>query len=212
MKPEYESPVVCIGLSAGGIEPLREIFRRLPPKTGITYVVIPHLSRNAPIGLPWLLKEWSGISCSVVHLRLPIEPDHIYIVPPNRDVTIQDAHFEVRNRSKTYGWPNIITIFLDSLVKSRHHPRIAVILSGMDSDGAAALRPLHDAGGIVIAQDLTSAQCKDMPESAIQTNSVDYVLSPQYIAEKILSLAAKAPKDNGNKRGPAGNHADVQHR
>jgi two-component system, chemotaxis family, protein-glutamate methylesterase/glutaminase len=181
--------VVCIGLSAGGLHPLRRIFERLNPNTGMTFVVVPHLSRAHPTLLPELLAEWSGMPSCLIRDGLALEPNHVYTIPPGEEITVNDGCFRVRPRSKHYGWSNVITLFLESLIEFRRPPGIAVILSGYDADGAAALAAFRKLGGVTIAQDLASAYVKDMPKSAIATGVVDYVLTPDAIAGKIEAIA-----------------------
>ena len=101
---------------------------------------------------------------------------------------MEDGCFRVRPRSRLTGWSNVITLFLESLARRRRPAEVAVILSGMYADGAAALRDFHGKGGITIAQELTSADYPDMPRSAIQTGFMDYVLFPGEIARKLEEI------------------------
>ncbi len=188
--PAGRVPVVCFGLSAGGLAPLKTIFEHLNPHTGMAFVVISHVGPTQPTYLPQLLHSWSSMPAELAHRGQLIEPNHVYIIPPGQEILLGNGHFRVQPRSKNYGWSNVITLFLDSLVKSARMPAgVAVILSGLDSDGAAALEEFHGKGGITIAQDLQSAQNKDMPRSAIATGFVDYVLTPHAIAGKIEEIA-----------------------
>jgi chemotaxis response regulator CheB len=100
---------------------------------------------------------------------LRIQPNHVYIVPSGKEMTLGDGLL-LQTRSKPRGWPNVVTIFLDSISISRH-PGIAVILSGLDSDGAAALRAFKESGGITIVQAPQSAERAQMPLAAIQTGA-----------------------------------------
>ena len=190
-------PVVCVGLSSGGLLPLRTIFRKLSPATGMTFVIIPHLSRTEPTILPEMLSHWSTMPAQLADPGLTIESNHIYVIPPGQEILVRDAHFGVRPRSKVRGWSNVITLFLDSLTEWRKPAGIAVILSGVDHDGAAALREFHSKGGITIAQDPKSANHNDMPLSAIGTGFVDYVLPPEAIATKIEQIARDGQDQKG---------------
>jgi hypothetical protein len=111
-----------------------------------------------------------------------VRPDHVYVVPAGKQVTMDGDEFRIRTILKTPGWPKNITIFLQSLAEDRQKRAIAVILSGFDSDGAAALKSIKDAGGIVFAQDFLSAKQPDMPQSAVKTGCVDRLLQPAEIA------------------------------
>jgi two-component system, chemotaxis family, protein-glutamate methylesterase/glutaminase len=185
---ETSVPVICIGLSAGGIMPLRTIMQQLSPNLGMAIVIIPHLSRTRPTWLPWLLSSWSAMPMEEVGDGMSFQPNHIYVIPRGQEIAVADNHFTARPRSKSRGWSDVITIFLNSLVSSRHHPCIAVLLSGLDADGAAALAGLHELGGLIIVQDPRTANYNDMPRSAIQTGYVDYVVPAELIPTKIEEI------------------------
>jgi two-component system, chemotaxis family, protein-glutamate methylesterase/glutaminase len=119
---------------------------------------------------------------------LAVEPNHIYVVPHGSELNLEDERFCLRPRSKPHGWPNIITLFLDSLTKCRKPPGVAVILSGLDCDGSAALRKFQSQGGITIAQDPDTADYAEMPRAAINTGSIDYVLTPEAIVGKLEAI------------------------
>ncbi|SRR5579883_2030070 len=183
-------PVVCIGMSAGGLKPLETIFRQLKPNSGVAFVIIAHSARNTPTRLPWLLHAWSGMPAELARPGMLFEPDHIYVIPPGKEVFVEDGYFSVHPRSKFYGWSNVLTLFLESLTRARTPPGIAVILSGIDADGAAALGEFQEKGGITIAQEPQSAAHEGMPQAAIETGSVNFVLPPERIAAVIEALAA----------------------
>jgi chemotaxis response regulator CheB len=121
--------------------------------------------------------------------RLIIEPDHVFIIPENRDLHVTNGEFHLEPISKLSGWPDVITVFLRSLTQHWNGRVIAVIVSGYDGDGAAALCGIREAGGIAIAQKLSTAKQPDMPESAIDSGCVDLVLSPEDIAHEIMRIA-----------------------
>ena len=120
---------------------------------------------------------------------LRIKPNHVFIIPSNCDLHVLDGAFSLQSRSKLSGWPNVITVFLRSLAQHWSGTIIAVIVSGLDADGAAALKEIKNVGGITIAQTPDDAEWSDMPESAIKTHYVDYVLSVVAIAHKISQIA-----------------------
>ena len=120
--------------------------------------------------------------------RLDILPDHVYIITENRDLHVLEDEFRLKPISKPRGWPDVITVFLRSIAKHWKGKVIAVIVSGYDGDGAEALRDIKKGGGITIAQKPDTAKQPDMPESAIESGYVDYMLSPEEIAQKILQI------------------------
>jgi two-component system chemotaxis response regulator CheB len=123
---------------------------------------------------------------------LVLQPNHVSIIPAQRDLLhILDGVFRLKPVSKPRGWPDVITVFLHSLAQHWNGKLIAVIVSGYDGDGAAALCGIKKAGGITIAQKLETAARPDMPESAISTGCIDFVLSPEDIAQEIVRIARR---------------------
>jgi chemotaxis response regulator CheB len=126
--------------------------------------------------------------------RLDIQPNHVFIIPEQRDLHVLAGEFRLKPISKPRGWPDVITVFLRSLTKHWDGKLIAVIVSGYDGDGAAALCGIKKVGGITIAQKLDTAAQPDMPESAIASGCIDFVLSPEDIAGKIAQIAQGVTK------------------
>src|ERR1700722_7682727 len=120
--------------------------------------------------------------------RLLIQPNRVFIIPSQRDLHVLDGEFRLKAISKPRGWPDVITVFLRSLASHWRGKLIAVIVSGYDGDGAVALREIKDVGGITIAQKPDTAKQPDMPASAIASGCVDFVLSPEDIARKIMEI------------------------
>ena len=121
--------------------------------------------------------------------KLLIEPNHVFIIPSERDLHVIDGEFRLCPISKPRGWPDVITVFLRSLTQNWDGKLVAVIVSGYDGDGAAALCGIKEVGGITIAQKLDTAGQPDMPESAIASGCIDFVLSPEDIAQEIVRIA-----------------------
>jgi chemotaxis response regulator CheB len=124
---------------------------------------------------------------------LPIQPNRVFIVPAGHDLQVLDGTFRLRPMSKPKGWPNVITIFLLSLVQNWGGKLVAVIVSGLDADGAEALGEIKEAGGITIAQAPDTAEWSDMPASAIETGYIDHILPAEDIARKIAQIAKEFP-------------------
>ena len=120
---------------------------------------------------------------------LVLQPNHVFIIPSQRDLHVLHGEFRLKPISKPRGWPDVITVFLHSLTRHWKGKLIAVIVSGYDGDGAAALCGIRDAGGTTIAQKLETAKQPDMPESAIATGCIDFILSPEDIAREIVRIA-----------------------
>jgi chemotaxis response regulator CheB len=181
-------PIVCVGGSAGGLDAYIRLLKILPGDMGVAIVIVNHL-RNVPTQLHQILPHYTTMPVDLITDRLMIEPDHVFIIPENRDLHVANGEFHLKPISKPSGWPDVITVFLRSLTAHWAGKVIAVIVSGYDGDGAAALCGIREAGGITIAQKLSTAKQPDMPESAIASGCVDLVLSPEDIAQEIRRIA-----------------------
>lgn len=127
-------------------------------------------------------------------------PNCVYVSPPRMQVYMAGDRFELSPLLKRRGWPQNISVFLHSLAINQSQHAIAVILSGLDSDGSAALKPIKDAGGIVIAQDFHTTKQSSMPINAVKTGCVDFLLSPVEIAEKLCSIAEERARLRNSER------------
>jgi two-component system, chemotaxis family, protein-glutamate methylesterase/glutaminase len=181
-------PVVCVGGSAGGLDAYTRLLRHLPADMGVAIVIVNHL-RTVATQLHEILPSTTAMPVELITEGLDIQPNRVYIIPAQRDLHVLDGEFRLRPISKPRGWPDVITVFLRSLTKHWDGKLIAIIVSGYDGDGAAALCGIKDVGGITIAQKPETAKQPDMPESAIKSGCIDFVLSPEDIAQRIIRVA-----------------------
>jgi chemotaxis response regulator CheB len=181
-------PVVCVGGSAGGLDAYTRLLRHLPTDMGVAIVIVNHLRHVATL-LHEILPRYTEMPVELITERLLIQPNRVFIIPSQRDLHILDGEFRLKAISKPRGWPDVITVFLHSLTRHWDGQLIAVIVSGYDGDGAAALCGIKEVGGITIAQKLETAAHPDMPESAIASGCIDFVLSPEDIAQEIIRIA-----------------------
>lgn len=188
-----EFPVVCVGGSAGGLDAYTRLLKHLPSNMGIAIVIVNHL-RTVDTLLHEILPRFTAMPVELITERLLIQPNHVFIIPAQRDLHVLDGEFLLKPISKPRGWPDVITVFLRSLTQHWNGKLIAVIVSGYDGDGAAALCGIKEAGGITIAQKLDTAGQPDMPESAIASGCIDFVLSPEDIAQEIVRIAHAVSK------------------
>jgi len=149
-------PVVCVGGSAGGLDAYIRLLKNLPADMGIAVVIVNHITMM-PTQLHEVLPRFTSMPVELITERLSIEPDHVYIIPANRDLHVADGEFRLKPISKPRGWPDVITVFLRSMTRYWDGKLIAVIVSGYDGDGAAALCGIKQVGGITIAQTLSTA-------------------------------------------------------
>jgi two-component system, chemotaxis family, protein-glutamate methylesterase/glutaminase len=180
-------PIVCVGGSAGGLDAYTRLLARLPTDMGVAIVIVNHL-RIVATQLHEILARYTGMPVELITERLALKPNHVFIIPAQRDLHVLDGEFRLRPISKPRGWPDVITVFLRSLTQHWNGKLIAVIVSGYDGDGAAALCGIREVGGVTIAQKPQTAKQPDMPESAIASGCIDFVLSPEDIAQEIARI------------------------
>ncbi len=188
MKVSKDFPVVCVGGSAGGLDAYIRLLKHLPSDMGVAIVIVNHL-RTVDTKLHEILPRVTQMPVRLITEGLDLRPDHVFIIPPQRDLHVQDGQFRLEPISKPRGWPDVITVFLRSLTENWDGKLIAVIVSGYDGDGADALCGIKDVGGITIAQKLETAGQPDMPASAIASGCIDFILSPEAIAREIVRIA-----------------------
>ncbi len=183
-------PVVGIGASAGGLDAYQRLLQRLPARTGLAYVLVQHLDPEHESLLPALLARTASIP--VVHAEdgAVIKADRAYVIPPNTTMTVTEGHLRLVARPKGRGPHLPINAFLSSLAVMHGSSAIGVILSGAGSDGTRGIESIKEAGGITLAQDSASAHYASMPESAIDTGAVDFILAPEEIADQLARLGA----------------------
>src|ERR1700733_8077302 len=184
-------PVVCVGGSAGGLDAYIRLLQHLPVDMGVAIVIVNHL-RLVATQLHEILPRYTAMPVELITEGLVLEPNRVFIIPALRDLHVLDGEFRLKSISKPRGWPDVITVFLRSLTRHWDGKIIAVIVSGYDGDGAAALCGIKEVGGITIAQKLDTAGQPDMPESAIASGCIDFVLSPEGIAQEIIRIAHAA--------------------
>ena len=186
-------PIICVGGSAGGLDAYTRLLQNLPSDLGVAIVIVNHL-RNVATLLHELLPKHTEMPVELITERLDIKPNHVFVIPEKRDLHIFNDEFRLKPISKPYGWPDVITVFLRSLTTHWEGKIIAIIVSGYDGDGADALCGIKEAGGITIAQKPDTASQPDMPESAIASGCIDFILSPEDIAKEIRRIANEVEK------------------
>jgi two-component system, chemotaxis family, protein-glutamate methylesterase/glutaminase len=180
-------PVVCVGGSAGGLDAYIRLLKHLPADVGAAIVIVNHL-RTVATSLHEILPQYTNMQVELITEKLDIKPNHVFIIPEKRDLHVLNGEFRLKPISKPRGWSDVITIFMHSMAENWDGKLIAVIVSGYDGDGADALKSIKEAGGITIAQKPETAKQPDMPESAIASGCIDFILSPEDIAKKIVSI------------------------
>jgi two-component system CheB/CheR fusion protein len=204
--PEPAEPFLVVGLgaSAGGISVLKEFFRHVPATTGNAYVVILHLSPEHESLLSQILQTVATIPVAQVTQRVKLEPDHAYVIAPNKSLTVADGHLTVSDVIGFEARRAPVDIFFRTLAEAKDAHAVCVVLSGTGPNGSMGLKRVKERGGIAIAQDPDEAEFSDMPRNAVATGLIDYVLPVREIPTKILSYQERLQRLP--PPGPSGEH------
>jgi two-component system CheB/CheR fusion protein len=185
-------PVVGIGASAGGLEAYTELLSHLPLDTGMAFILVQHLEPHQPSALGEILARVTELPVHVVVDGLAVAPNQVYVIPPNTVMTIASGLLRLQPRQKAQRVNRGVDTFFESLAQDRGNQAIGIVLSGAGDDGALGLEAIKAAGGITIAQTEDSAQSGSMPEMAIATSPVDFVLPPAAIAQTLVTMGQQA--------------------
>src|SRR5579862_3039476 len=199
MKQESnEFLIVALGASAGGLEPLETFFRHMPPDAGFAFVIVQHLAPDHPTALPELLARHTAMPVEEAKNRTQVVPDHVYVIPPNATLTIQEGVLRVTPPAEARGVRTPIDAFFGSLADDRSENAVCIMLSGTGTDGTLGLRAIKEHGGMALAQSLESAKYDSILRSAISTGLVDHVLPVEEMPGRIQEYAAHLVSFNGN--------------
>ena len=188
-----EFPVVCIGASAGGLEALEQFLGNVPEKSGMGYVVIQHLDPTQKGMLPELLQRITKMEVIQVKDRMLIMPNCVYVIPPNKSMSILKGTLYLFDPVESRGLRLPIDFFLRSLAEDRKELGIGVILSGMGSDGSIGCRSMKEKNGIVLVQDPNTAKFDSMPRNVIDSVPVDIVAAANELPAKLLEFMKYLP-------------------
>jgi two-component system, chemotaxis family, CheB/CheR fusion protein len=171
--------VVGIGASAGGLEALQRFFDNLAADTAMAFVVVQHLSPDFKSLMDELLGRHTKLPIHLVEDAMLVEAGHVYLIPPKKEMIISGGRLLLSERDRQQELSLPIDVFFRSLAQDRGSRAVAIVLSGSGSDGSRGIRDVHDAGGLVIVQDMDSAQFGGMPRTASEAGVADFILSPQ---------------------------------
>jgi two-component system CheB/CheR fusion protein len=181
-------PIVGIGASAGGLEALEALLSHVPVACGMSFVIVQHLSPDHVGNLPEILQRCTTMQIQQAIDNTPVLPNCVYIIPPNKDMTINKRTLHLRVPLAKHGLRLPIDIFLRSLADDSAEQSIGVILSGMGSDGTPGLCAIKEQGGLTVAQEPGTAKFDSMPNSAIAAGCVAIIAPPEEIAERIIGF------------------------
>ena len=179
LPPENNFPVVALGASAGGLEAFTQFLSGLTPKSGTAFVIIQHLDPSHPSSLVELLGRISPIPIVEVTEGVSVKPDHAYIIPPGKSLSIHNRTLSIAGDQEHPGITHSINHFFRSLADDVKERAVGIILSGTGNDGTEGARAVKAQDGLIIVQDPESAKYDGMPKSAIETGVADYILTPE---------------------------------
>jgi len=180
-------PVVGIGASAGGLEAFEKFFVNMSPDSGMAFVLVQHLDPNHDSMLVDLIRRYTRMSVDQVTDAMTMQPNHVYIIPPNRDLALLHGELHLMEPEAPRGFRLPIDFFFRSLAEDLGDRAICIVLSGTGSDGSLGLKAVKEVGGLTIAQSPESAKYTGMPSSAIATDMVDFILSPDEMPEQLVA-------------------------
>ena len=198
---EAPFPVVGIGASAGGLEATTQLFQALPADLGMAFVLVSHLDPLHPSSLADLLGRATRMPVREVSDGTAVEPDHVYVIPPNTSLTIERGILRLAPRGHPVGPVMSVDHFFRSLAADRKAQAVGVILSGTGSDGTLGMQAVEAEGGITFAQD-ASAKYEGMPRSAVDAGCVDFVRPPDGIARELTRISRHPYVSHGGKAAP----------
>ncbi|MGB7790914.1 MAG: chemotaxis protein CheB [Terrimicrobiaceae bacterium] len=185
-EPVPSFPVAGIGASAGGLEAFVQLLKGLPPDTGMAFVLVQHLDPKHDSKLAGLLEKATQMPVCEATDGMVLRPNRVHVMPSNVLMTVVSGRLVLAPRGSAL---QPIDCFLRSLAADQGELAVGVILSGTGADGTAGVEAVKTAGGITFAEDSTSARFPAMPENAIASGFVDFVLSPENIGIQLARIA-----------------------
>jgi PAS domain S-box-containing protein len=183
---EPRFPVVGIGASAGGLEAFRKFFSTMPADSGLAFVLIPHLDPSHASLMVDLLARSTAMPVVEAEEDMAVEADRVFILPPNKYMTIGDGKLHLTGPVQRGGLPTSIDLFLRSLAEDRQEQAVGIVLSGTGAHGTLGLKAIKANGGMAMVQDPGTAEYDSMPRSAIATGHADYILPPEQMPQALI--------------------------
>ncbi len=180
--------IVGVGASAGGLEALEQLLGNVSEGRGIAYVIVQHLDPTHKGIMPELLQRMTHMKVTQVKDRTPVKPDQVYVIPPNKDMSVLHGVLHLLEPISPRGLRLPIDFFFRSLAEDQREHSVGIILSGMGTDGTLGIKAIKELGGLVLVQDPATAKFDSMPRSAIGTGLVDYVAPAKELCGKLIDL------------------------
>lgn len=179
-------PIIGIGCSAGGLDALEKFLTHVPADSGMAIVIVQHLAPDHSSALPELLQRLTAMTVVEAGDGMAVQSGHVYVIPPNHDLSLLHGRLHLLDPAAPRGLRLPIDFFLRSLAEDQRERAIAVILSGMGSDGVFGLRAVKEKGGLTLVQEPASAEADSMPRSAIEAGVADIISPPESLPGRIV--------------------------
>jgi two-component system CheB/CheR fusion protein len=179
-------PVVGIGASAGGLDAFQAFFRAMPEETGMAFVLVQHFDPRHETLMPEILARHTSMPVSLVSDETRVQTDHVYVIPPNATLTIDDCTLRVTKPERSRGRRTPIDSFFLSLAEDQGDDAVGVILSGTGTDGTLGLKAIKEHGGLTLVQSPATARYDSMPRAALLTGAVDGVLPVEEMPARLM--------------------------
>lgn len=186
-------PIVGIGVSAGGLEALEQFFENMPHDNGMAFIVIQHLDPDHPSMMPELLQRITPMKVYQATDRLIVKPDHVYVIPPNKSMSILNGILHLFQPIETRGLRLPIDYFFRSLAIDQKDKSIGIILSGMGTDGSLGFKAIKESNGLLLVQEPSDAKFEAMPRSAINAVQVDVIAKASELPRKLIEFIKHIP-------------------
>ena len=197
-------PIVGLGASAGGFEALELFLKHIPPNSGMAFVIVQHLDPTRKCAMAELLQRCTSMKVAQAKDRMRVRPDSVFVIPPNKDMSILHGVLHLFEPKEIRGLRLPIDFFLRSLALDMNRQSIAVILSGMGSDGTLGVREIKEKAGLVLVQDPQTAKFDSMPRNVIDAGLADIVAPVEELPGRILSYLKRVPVTLGSDIQPDG--------
>jgi two-component system, chemotaxis family, CheB/CheR fusion protein len=184
-------PVIGLGGSAGSIQALQRFFTVAPPDSGIAYVIVLHLSPSHESALPLLVERWTRMRVKAASDGEKLEPNSVYVIPPGKHLSAVDNRLTLTDMDAERGRRVAVDLFFRSLADTHGPHAVAIVLSGADGDGTIGIKRIKERGGLTIAQEPKEADYPSMPQSAIGTGMVDWVLPVAEMPLRVLDYVRR---------------------
>jgi two-component system CheB/CheR fusion protein len=192
-RKRYDKYIVAIGASAGGLEAIHEFFDHMPESSNFSFIVIQHLSSDYKSLLVELVAKHTHMKVFEAANDMSIQQDCVYIIPNNKLMTVSKGRLKLGDKSLIKAPNTAIDTFLHTLAIDKKDKAIAIILSGTGTDGTKGIHSIKESGGMVIVQEPATAKFDGMPNSAIASGNVDFILPPHKIYEELFNYVHEEP-------------------